>query len=528
MRVKGGPGYPAPPSFFAAMRATIETVEMRGIVKRFPGVVANDHVDFDVRAGEIHALLGENGAGKSTLMKILYGMYQPDSGEILVDGEEVRFRSPLDAIRVGIGMVHQHFMLVEPFTVAENVALGLPSSRRFVNDLDRVSARIQELAGLYGFKVDPRAYVWQLSVGEQQRVEILKVLYRGASVLILDEPTAVLTPQEVEGLFRTLRCMKEDGHAIVFISHKLNEVLSISDRITVLRGGRVVGTVPSGEATVEGLARMMVGREVVLRLERPEVEAGEVVLEIEDLWAMGDRAVPALRGVNLGVRAGEIVGLAGVSGNGQRELAEVIVGLRKPLRGRVRISGQDVTGCSPEELIRIGLSHIPEERMHEGGIPEFSVEDNLVLKDHRFPPFSRGIFLNFPEIARYAERLIRDFDIRTPSRRTPLKSLSGGNIQKLILARELSRSPKVLIAAQPTRGLDISATEYVRRRILEQRARDTAVLLISDDLDEILSLSDRIAVIYEGRIMGVMEAGEADIQEIGLMMAGVQGEREGA
>jgi len=491
-------------------------------VKRFPGVVANDHVDFEVRSGEIHALLGENGAGKSTLMKILYGMYRPDAGEILIDGERVRFRSPLDAIRRGIGMVHQHFMLVEPFTVAENVALGLPSSRRFVNDLDRVAARIRELAELYGFKVDPGAYIWQLSVGEQQRVEILKVLYRGASVLILDEPTAVLTPQEVEGLFRTLRRMKEEGHAIVFISHKLKEVLSISDRITVLRGGRVVGTIPAADATREELARMMVGREVVFRLERPEVEPGEVMLEIRDLWAMGDRGVPALRGVDLEVRAGEIVGLAGVSGNGQRELAEVIVGLRRPTRGRVRIGGTDVTGWPLAELIKLGLSYIPEERMRDGGVPEFSVEDNLVLKDHPFRPFSRGIFLNFLEIARYAERLIGDFDIRTPSRRTPLKSLSGGNIQKLILARELSRSPKVLIAAQPTRGLDVSATEYVRRRILEQRERGTATLLISDDLDEILSLSDRIAVIYEGRIMGVVRTEEADIEELGLMMAGAK------
>jgi len=517
-----GAGAPRPPFLRRKMRQTVDRVEMRGIVKRFPGVVANDRVDFDVRAGEIHALLGENGAGKSTLMKILYGMYQPDEGEILVNGKRVRFRSPLDAIRAGIGMVHQHFMLVEPFTVAENVALGLPSSRRFVNDLDRVSARIRELAETYGFKVDPRAYIWQLSVGEQQRVEILKVLYRGASVLILDEPTAVLTPQEVEGLFRTLRHMREEGHAIVFISHKLNEVLSISDRITVLRGGQVVGTVPAAEATRTGLARMMVGREVVFRLERPEVEPGEVMLEIRDLWAMGDRGVPALRGVNLEVRAGEIVGLAGVSGNGQRELAEVIVGLRRPQRGAVRIGKTDVTGWPPAALIGLGLSYIPEERIRDGGVPEFSVEDNLVLKDHPFPPFSQGIFLNFPEMAHYADRLIKDFDIRTPSRRTPLKSLSGGNIQKLILARELSRSPKVLIAAQPTRGLDISATEYVRRRILEQREKGTATLLISDDLDEILSLSDRIAVIYEGRIMGVVKSEEADIEELGLMMAGVE------
>jgi len=493
---------------------------MRGITKRFPGVIANDCVDFEVKAGEIHALLGENGAGKSTLMKILYGLYQPDKGDIMINGEKVKFRSPLDAIRRGIGMVHQHFMLVEPFTVAENVALGLPSSRRILTDLDRVSQRIRDLAKLYGFKVDPRAYVWQLSVGEQQRVEILKILYRGASVLILDEPTAVLTPQEVESLFQTLRRMREEGHGVVFISHKLNEVLSIADRITVLRRGKVVGTLSVQDATKETLARMMVGRDVIFKIDKPKANPGDVVLLIENLWAIGDRGIPTLRGINLDVREGEIVGLAGVSGNGQRELAEVIVGLRRPAKGHVKIAGVNVTGWPPSAIIRLGVSYIPEERMRDGVVPEFTVEENLMLRDHARPPFSKGPFLNFPEIAKHTERLIKDFAIRTPSRHTLVKSLSGGNIQKLILARELSRSPKVLIAAQPTRGLDVSATEYVRRLILEQRNRGTAVLLISDDLDEILALSDRIAVIYEGQIVGVMPGDEANLSELGLMMTG--------
>lgn len=500
----------------------VETLEARGIVKRFPGVLANDRVDFDVRGGEIHALLGENGAGKSTLMKILYGLYRPDAGEILVNGARVRFHSPLDAIRRGIGMVHQHFMLVPTFTVAENVALGLPSSRRFVLDLDRVSARIEELAKLYGLHVDPAAEVRQLSVGEQQRVEILKVLYRGASLLILDEPTAVLTPQEVKELFQILKQMVNDGHGIIFISHKLHEVIGLSDRVTVLRDGRVVDTVPTAAATKEGLARLMVGREVLFRVDRPPAEPGDVRLAVEGLWAEGDAGLDALRGVNLEVRAGEILGLAGVSGNGQRELAEVIAGLRRPSRGKVVIDGRDVTGASPARLLDHGLSYIPEERMIDGTVAEFSVEENLILKDHHHPPYAHGIFMNFSRIAAESDRLIKDFDIKTPSRKTPVKSLSGGNIQKLILARELSRNPRVLVAAQPTRGLDVSATEYVHRRLIEQRGKGCAILLISEDLDEILNLADRIAVIYEGKIMGVVEREGVEVETLGLMMAGVR------
>ncbi len=506
--------------------STVEQVQVkelvaRGIVKQFPGVLASDHIDFNVHAGEIHTLLGENGAGKSTLMKILYGMYRADSGEISINGRLVHFHSPLDAIRHGIGMVHQHFMLVPTFTVAENVALGLSSSRRVVLDLDIVSQRVEGLAETYGLNVDPQAKVWQLSVGEQQRVEILKVLYRGASLLILDEPTAVLTPQEVEEFSETLRRMIGEGHAIVFISHKLHEVLALSDRITVLRGGRVVDTVPAVDATKEGLARLMVGREVILQVDHPEVTYGDVRLGVHGMSADGDSGLPALRGVDLEVRGSEILGLAGVSGNGQKELAEVIAGMRHSTGGQVTFDGTDVTGVPPAKLLDHGLSYIPEERMIDGTVRDFSVEENLILKDHHVKPYAHGVFMDFGKIAAESERLIEAFDIRTPSRHTPLKSLSGGNIQKLILARELSRNPSVLVAAQPTRGLDVSATEYVHRRLIEQRAAGTATLLISEDLDEILNLSDRIAVIYEGRIMDIVERENVDVERIGLMMAGV-------
>lgn len=498
----------------------IERIEMRGIVKRFPGVLANDRVDFDVRAGEIHALLGENGAGKTTLMNVLYGLYRPEQGQIFLNGQPTAIHSPADAIHLGIGMIHQHFMLVPTLSVAENIALGLPSSRGFLLDLDVVAERIRELSSKYGLQVDPTAMVWQLAVGEQQRVEILKALYRGADLLILDEPTAVLTPQEVEELIATLRRMAQEGHALIFISHKLHEVLSISDRVTVLRDGRVVKTLPTSEATREELARLMVGREVLLRVERQPIQLGPARLSLEDLWAEGDRGVPALRGVNLSVRAGEIMGIAGVSGNGQRELAEVIAGLRAPTRGRVSIDGVDTTGWSPDRLLKHGLAYIPEERMRDGVIRDFSVEENLILKNHTDRPYASGIFMNFGKIAEYADDLIENFDIKTPSRDTPLKTLSGGNIQKMVLARELSREPRVLVAAQPTRGVDISATEYIHQRLVAQRTKGTATLLISEDLDEILNLSDRIAVMYEGQVVGIVDQHEATVERLGLMMAG--------
>jgi len=494
---------------------------MCDIVKRFPGVLANDRVCFDVQAGEVHALLGENGAGKSTLMRQLYGMYEPDEGEITIDGQRAVFHSPADAIRAGIGMIHQHFMLVPTLTVAQNIALGLPSSRGPMLDLDRVSARVQELSAAYRLKVEPDAYVWQLSVGEQQRVEILKALYRGASFIILDEPTAVLTPQEVDDLFATLRHMVGEGHGLVFISHKLNEVMAISDRVTVLRDGCMVGTIPGREATRDILVGMMVGREVKPLAPQP-LQAGAARLKIAGLHAQGDRGTEALRGVDLEVHAGEIVGLAGVSGNGQRELAQCLAGLRKVTAGTIIIDGKDLTHTELKAHIEAGLAYVPEERMRDGAIREFSVEENVFLHDHAAPEYTRaGIFLNFGKMAAHATDLVKQYSVKTPSLDTPIKNLSGGNIQKLILARELSRKPKILIAAQPTRGVDIGASEYIHQRLLEQRATGTAILLISEDLDEIRNLSDRIAVMYEGKIMGVMQRGEATVEEIGLMMAGV-------
>jgi simple sugar transport system ATP-binding protein len=494
---------------------------MRGIVKRFPGVLANDHVDFDVRAGEVHALLGENGAGKSTLMKILYGMYTPDEGEIRLNGQPVSIQSPVDAIDLGIGMIHQHFMLVESLTVAENVALGLPSSRGILTDLDRVSDRILDLSDIYGLQVDPGAYIWQLAVGQRQRVEIIKALYRGAALLILDEPTAVLTPQEVEEFFATIRQMTRDGHAVTFISHKLHEVLDICTRVTVLRDGKQVGSCPIEGATKESLAHMMVGREVIMQPDCADVEQGETRLELKDVYAQSDRGTPALRGVNLTVHASEILGLAGVSGNGQRELAEVITGLRPLTQGQILLDCDDVTGQSPGALTERMLAYIPEERMKDGMIQEFSVAENTILRDHHKEPFSHSGFLILRFIADYADRLIQRFSVKTPSRETLAKSLSGGNIQKVVLARELSRKPRVLVAAQPTRGVDIGATEYVHARLLEQREQGTAILLISEDLDEILALSDRIAVMSEGRIIGVLTRDEATLEQLGLMMAGV-------
>ena len=498
----------------------IQRVEMRNIVKRFPGVLANSGVSFDVKSGEVHALLGENGAGKSTLMRQLYGLYQPDDGEIIIDGKPYVFRSPADAIRAGIGMIHQHFMLVPTLTVAQNVALGLRSSREPLLDLDKVTKRIQELSEAYGIKVEPRAYVWQLSVGEQQRVEIMKALYRGASLIILDEPTAVLTPQEVNDLFVTLRRMVREGHSLVFISHKLHEVMDISDRVTVLRDGKVIGTRPTREVNRDELVKMMVGRELKEPEPRP-LKPGAVTLRIEGLKTMGDRGAEALHGVDLEIHAGEILGLAGVSGNGQRELAECLAGMRKATSGKIIIGQNDITASTLNQRIDAGMAYIPEERMRDGAIREFSVEENIYLHDHSSAQYTHGIFLDFPQMESHAIDLVNEFTVKTPSLDTPLKNLSGGNIQKLIMARELSRRPDALIAAQPTRGVDIGATEYIHQRLLAQREAGTAIMLISEDLDEIRTLSDRIAIMYEGKIIGIVERGQATIEQIGLMMAGI-------
>lgn len=499
----------------------IDTLEMREITKRFPGVLANDNVNFEVHSGEVHALLGENGAGKSTLMKILYGLYEPSEGEIFLNGKKITIDSPTDAIKQGIGMIHQHFMLVETLTVAENVALGLPSSRGFLTDLDKVSKRILELADIYGLKIDPDVYIWQLSVGQQQRVEIIKALYRGAALLILDEPTAVLTPQEVDEIFVIMRQMVADGHALIFISHKLHEIMNICDRVTVLRDGAMVGTKNIADITKSELANWMVGREVSMTRDLDEVKRGSARLILENLTCESDRGTPALRGVSLKVHSGEILGLAGISGNGQRELAEAITGLREVTGGKVILEDEDVTHLRPGEITERMLSYIPEERMRDGMIKDFTIAENMVLREHHISPFAEKGFLKLKNIAKHSDELIDKFRVKTPSRETKAGSLSGGNIQKVVLAREISRKPRVLVAAQPTRGLDVGATEYVHAQLLEQRRDGTAILMISEDLDEIMAISDRIAVICEGEIMGIVPRNEATPEKLGLMMAGV-------
>ncbi len=504
----------------------IESMEMRGIVKRFPGVLANDHVDFDVKAGEIHALLGENGAGKSTLMKILYGLYQPDEGEVLLNGQPIQIHSPTDSINHGIGMIHQHFMLVDNLTVAENVALGLKSSREPRLDLDIVSERIRELAETYGLQIKPESYISDLAVGQQQRVEIIKALYRGAALLVLDEPTAVLTPQEVDDVFVIFKQMAADGHALIFISHKLHEIFALTDRVTVLRDGKVIGTRMTAEVTKADLAQMMVGREVLLERVRPPATLGEARLKLENVSAENAQGQPILRNINLEVHSGEIVGVAGVSGNGQRPLADVIAGLQTVSRGKITLEGQDVTNLSTADMFDAGLSYIPEERMVDGAIKDFSVAENFILQDHIRKPYSKGIFLDFKQIARHANELIQSYNVKTPSRETPVKNLSGGNIQKLILARELARKPRLLIAAQPTRGVDIGATEYIHNQLLLQRAEGLATLLISEDLDEVRALSDRIAVVFGGEIMGIVDNDQTTVEELGLMMAGEKRQAE--
>jgi len=494
-------------------------VKMVGIVKRFPGVIANDHIDFEVHVGEVHALLGENGAGKTTLMNILYGLYKPDEGEIYVWGRKVKIHSPRDAIRLGIGMVHQHFMLIPNFTVAENIVLGTKLPRAPLLDIKEAYRRIEELSKKYGLKVDPKAYIWQLSVGEQQRVEILKLLYRNARILILDEPTSVLTPSETVELFKALRRMANEGRAVIFITHKLKEVFAVADRVTVLRRGKRIATLPVSQTNERELARMMVGREVFLTIPRTPVKPGKEVLIVENVLAMGDKGLPALKGVSLRVREGEIVGVAGVAGNGQKELVEVIIGLRKVVKGKIIINGIDVTNKSPEFIQKLGVAYIPENRMR-GVIPDLPILKNLIIGMHKEPPIAQRLTINFKNAQNFARKLIREYNIVAPSEFTPVKYLSGGNIQRLVLARELSRKPKLLIAEQPTRGLDIGATEYVRKKILEQRNRGCGILLISEDLDEIVSMSDRIIVMYEGSIVGELSAKEADLETLGLLMSG--------
>jgi ABC-type uncharacterized transport system ATPase subunit len=500
-------------------------VEMRGIVKRFPGVLANDHVDFELRTGEIHALLGENGAGKSTLMSVLAGLYKQDAGTIKVKGKTLEFSSPRDAINAGIGMVHQHFMLVPSQTVTENILLGLDEPR-FLMRLNEYDKRIADLGDRFGLKVDPRAKIWQLSVGEQQRVELLKMLYRGADVLVMDEPTAVLAPQEIDGLFVTLRSMVAQGKSVIFISHKLNEVSSIADRVSVLRRGKVTASgIPAKGVSKQELASMMVGREVVLFVDKKPKDAGKVILDVKDVYAENDKGLPALRGLSLHVRAGEIVGLAGVAGNGQIELSQVIAGLRKCEQGDVELNGDKVSNRDTLYGIQHGMSYVPEDRTHVGSSPNLSVTDNVIMKNYRKAPISKGSMIDMNAASKFAQQLKEAYDIIVPTVNTPVRLLSGGNLQRVILAREISGHPNFMVAVQPTRGLDVGAIEGVHRLLLTQREADAAVLLISEELEELLALSDRVYVIYEGKIMGEVKVatGEPDerlIEAIGLMMTG--------
>jgi general nucleoside transport system ATP-binding protein len=495
-------------------------VSMRGIVKRFPGVLANDQVDFDLRRGEVHALLGENGAGKSTLMNVLAGLYRADGGTVTVREKPANFGSPREAIEAGIGMVHQHFMLVPSQSVTENVLLGLDEPR-FRMNLTQYNRKIEEIAEQYGLHVDPAAKIWQLTVGEQQRVEILKMLYRGANVLIMDEPTAVLAPTEIDDLFKTLRTMTAEGKSIVFISHKLHEVMDISDRVTVLQKGKVTSAgIETKDVTRADLARLMVGREVVFRVEKKQVEPGEVVLSVDGVKAENDKGLPALNGVNLNVRRGEIVGLAGVAGNGQSELAETLAGLREILAGKVEVNQKDVTNKPVKLGIREGISLIPADRTLVGTAPNLSVTDNVIMKNYDQEPIGQGLIVNAAEADKYATDLKEAYDIMVPNIETSVRLLSGGNLQKVILAREISSDPKLMIAVQPTRGLDVGAIEGVQKLLLAQRETGAAILLISEELEELLSLSDRIYVIYEGEIMG--EVLDGDIDKIGQMMTGTR------
>jgi len=495
---------------------------MRGITKRFPGVVANDQVDFEAAAGEVHALLGENGAGKSTLSNILTGLYRPDEGEILLYGRPVELHAPRDALDAGICMVHQHFRLVERFSVAENIALAdhRREGRTFRLRQRAIERRVAELGERYGLAVDPRARVWQLSVGEQQRVEILKALYLDARILILDEPTAVLTPQEAEVLFETLREMAADGRTVIFISHKLHEVKAVADRVTVLRGGRAVATVAAAEATPRSLAALMVGRELAGGGNpEPRTPSG-VVLELDGVSARGDRGGLAVRGVSLTVRGGEIVAVAGVAGNGQRELAETVAGMRAPAEGAVRIGGRALRAGDPRASIAAGIAYVPEDRLGTGVAPSVSIASNFALKAYRERAVSRGPLLRLRRIRDRAVELIRRYSIAAPGPTAPARLLSGGNLQKVVLAREFSSLPKVLVAASPTRGLDVGAIETVHTHLRDAAGEGVGILLISEDLDEILTLADRIAVMYEGKIVGETARAGANVEEIGLLMAG--------
>jgi ABC-type uncharacterized transport system ATPase subunit len=495
-------------------------LELRGITKRFPGIVANDRVDFDLRKGEVHALLGENGAGKSTLMNVLYGLYHPDEGEILINGKPAQLGSPKAAIENGIGMVHQHFMLIPVMTVAENIVLATePVHNGVLLDYAAAEKRVREISTRFGLAVDPRAVVQDITVGQQQRVEILKALYRGADILILDEPTAVLTPQEAQELFAIIRSLTEQDKSIIFITHKLNEVTDVADRITVLRRGKKIETLPSAGATEESLARLMVGREVLLRVDKAAATPTTPLMTVDSLYVDDDRGIEKVRSVNFDVKGGEIVGIAGVDGNGQTELIDAIAGLRRPKAGKIVIDGKDVTNEGAQESLDAGLGHIPEDRQRRGLVLDFSIAENIALHDYDHPPASRFGWLYPKRLIEKAGKLIREFDVRGGGPQTRAGGLSGGNQQKVILAREIDRNPAVLVAAQPTRGLDVGAIEFVHRRLVEERDEGRGILLVSLELEEILSLSDRILVMYEGQIVGEFPPGASE-EELGVAMTG--------
>jgi simple sugar transport system ATP-binding protein len=496
-------------------------LEMKDITKRFPLVVANDKVSFTVYKGEIHALVGENGAGKSTLMSILYGLYQADSGQIFINGKKVNIANPNVAINLKIGMVHQHFMLVPPLTVAENIILGLePKKNNIFIDMEKAIKRVEELSESMGFKIDPKAKIENISVGIQQRVEIIKVLYRGAEILVMDEPTAVLTPQEVEELFEILRSLKKQGKTIIFITHKLNEVKDLSDRVTVMRRGKVVGVKNTKDTNQEEIASMMVGRKVIFEIEKKPLNLGKTALKVEKLEALSIKGLPAVKNISFEIKEGEILGFAGVEGNGQTELVEVISGLRLATGGKIKLYDKDITNYSPRSIREDKIAHIPEDRRQRGIISNYTVAENLILGSNHRPPFNEGLTLNFSAINNHADKLIKDFDIRPSDRDNLLKSLSGGNQQKVIVARELFGEPRLLIAAQPTRGLDVGSTEFVHKQILNERDKGKAILLVSADLEEILSLSDLIAVIYEGEIVAILDPKKTNEKELGLLMTG--------
>ena len=500
-------------------------LELRGITKRFPGVVANDDVNLTVRGGEVLALVGENGAGKSTLMNILYGLYKADEGEILVDGQPVNFTSPHDAIAAGIGMVHQHFMLVPVFTVTENVVLGVEPITSFGRiDIDSARARVAELSKEFGLHLDPDAMTEDLAVGIQQRIEIVKVLFRDAKIVVFDEPTAVLTPQEIEDFFRIVETLTAAGCGVVFITHKLKEAIRIADRIVVLRRGKTVGEADPKTATQEALAEMMVGRPVDLEVDKAPPQLGEITLHVEHLTVTDANGRAHVNDVSLDVRAGEIVGIAGIQGNGQSELVQALVGLQRAAAGTITLNGEDITHASPRTHHRLGIAHIPEDRQRDGMVKDFTVTENLALTGYYAPPLSKGINMRWGEARKVAEQIVEAFDIRTPSTETSAGTLSGGNQQKVIVARELSRPIHLAIASQPTRGVDVGSIEYIHERLVELRDKGVAVLVVSTELDEVMALSDRVLVMFGGRIVANLDRADTDHNDVGLYMAGAKGD----